>query len=522
MESYRHDATAMQPKRGETGEIGDKPDKCRQMMLRRLQRASVEVSINGYERLRPIGSGGFSEVYEAWQPEFNRRVAVKVLNVSIGSNFDRTAFEVECMAVGSVSEHPNIVNVYGAGVTDQGAPFISMELYPETLLDRVKANGIVPLAEVLDAGVQLCSALHRSHSERILHRDIKPQNIFFSSYGVPALGDFGIASLQSGPQQHQQTGFSFHYAAPEVLDGANQTEESDIYSLGATLYTALAGHRPFARGKSDSEAALTNRIMTQPPPAIARQSIPAPIERSLLGLLAKHPNDRPRSALDTGELLRDLQRRAGEAPTPLRIVEIDFDNDLTTPRSTGDERSSGRPAAVRDRDDKDSETETVTVYRARDANKRTAEFAEPEPDRRGLFGIAALISVLILGLVGMLIARNAGGDADAIDANADNSSTTTAAAIVSTTLNDTSPPRPPTDLTLQDTEEGLLISWTESEGASRYTVNFIPRGIEAREAADTELLIPADDEAIDIIRCLNVTAASEQGRTSAPSEDACR
>jgi len=219
----------------------------------------VGATISGYEQFRPIGSGGFSTVYEARQPELNRKVAVKVLTIGSGQDFDRAAFEGECRAMGTVSEHPNIVTVYESGFSQEGLPYITMELYNETLLDKIQASGFLSLEDVLVIGVQMAGALHRAHEERLLHRDIKPQNIFFSQYGEPFLGDFGIAALAHEQHVQKTFGLTFHYAAPEVLDGQMPTVSSDIYSLGATVYTALAGHRPFARpGQKEGEAAVTS------------------------------------------------------------------------------------------------------------------------------------------------------------------------------------------------------------------------------------------------------------------------
>lgn len=482
-------------------------------------------TISGYEQFRPIGSGGFSTVYQARQPELNRKVAIKVLTIGAGQDFDRAAFEGECRAMGTVSEHPNIVTVYESGFSNEGLPYITMELYNETLLDRIRASGFLPLQDVLEIGVQMAGALHRAHEERLLHRDIKPQNIFFSQYGEPFLGDFGIAALAHEQHVQKSFGLTFHYAAPEVLDGQMPTVSSDIYSLGATLYTALAGHRPFARpGQKEGEAAITNRILSEPPPPITTQQIPENIERELLSLLAKHENDRPRSALAVGKTFRDIQQRLGFPPTPMRVATHGVNEDHTVPRTqTGQQHQheSSRSAGPLDQNltasapstsPDDGLSGSVTIYRTPESKRPTAEFAEPPKDNRQWIGVGAFAAVVLLAGAGIFFALNSGQDLP--DATASDATTTTTVVIAGA-----SPPAPATGVAVRSEADEFVVSWEDAERATEYQVEFPVGDLESSRIPDTELRISAED--VDGVFCVTVQSISESGRTAPKSDQIC-
>ena len=132
---------------------------------------------------------------------------------------------------------------------------------------------------VLDVGVKIAGALQTAHDRGLLHRDIKPNNLFVSEFGEPALGDFGISTLDDERSISGGGGLTVHYAPPEVLEGSPATPLSDVYSLAATLYTLLEGTRPFApvAGARQSVGELARRIMLEEPP----RARPAPL--SLVG-----------------------------------------------------------------------------------------------------------------------------------------------------------------------------------------------------------------------------------------------
>jgi len=163
----------------------------------------------------------------------------------------------------------------------------------------------------------------------ILHRDVKPHNVLVTSYGEPALADFGIASVQLGDQATGATActtgaYTVVHAAPEILEGKAGTSAADIYSLGSTLYTLLAGQAPFAREASTGLAPLVTRILRNDVPVIPRPGVPPELEELLRRSMAARPRDRPASAAELGTSLADLGRRltcqetAGPASPPSR------------------------------------------------------------------------------------------------------------------------------------------------------------------------------------------------------------
>lgn len=281
------------------------------------------VQIDGFDELQPIGRGGFSYVFSARQRDFNRRVALKVLTFGLADERERRSFERECRAMGLVSQHPHIVTVFNAAFTTTKQPCIVMELYSGgTLGDRLKREGSLPVAFVLDVGVKIAGALQTAHDRGLLHRDIKPQNLFISEFGEPALGDFGISTLDDERTISGGGGLTVHYAPPEVLEGAPTTPISDVYSFAATLYTLLEGSRPFAPadGARQSVGELARRIMLEEPPRVRRPDVPRSLSDVLVRAMSKRPGERPVSAADLGRELQRVQGELGLSVTPLPLA----------------------------------------------------------------------------------------------------------------------------------------------------------------------------------------------------------
>ncbi len=288
----------------------------------------------GYENFTKIGSGGFSTVYRARQVSMGRDVAVKVLHADVTSELERKTFERECRAVGLLSGHPNIVTVFSEGFTDLGQPAIVMELYSGNYRDRLERTGPLPIPEVLELGVKIASALEAAHEGGVLHRDIKPHNMFVSGYGEPALGDFGISTLDDERSVSAASGLSVAYAAPEVLEDAKATAASDIYSLAASLHHLADGSPPFA---SKQLRTTVRRILTEPPAPFSREGVPTSLVDTLARAMAKEPADRFRSAADLAEALRSVQRTMGDKPTATPLRRSGDDPVVTEHLTTGAE-----------------------------------------------------------------------------------------------------------------------------------------------------------------------------------------
>jgi tRNA A-37 threonylcarbamoyl transferase component Bud32 len=276
--------------------------------------------IAGFTELERIGSGGFSVVFRAHEAAMSRDVAIKVLNSGLDTEAERRVFERECRALGQLTSHPNIVTVYHAAFTTDMRPCIVMELYHGNFRERLDRGGPLAPDELLSVGVRIAGALHTAHTAGVLHRDLKPHNIFLSAYGEPALGDFGISTIDDERSHSGASGLSVAYAAPEVLEDGAASVASDVYSLAATLYHLAAGAAPFASGDLRTSV---RRILTEAPPALPRSDLPAGLDRALRACMAKEPSERPASALALAEMLREVQHRAGLLPTTIPTVGLD-------------------------------------------------------------------------------------------------------------------------------------------------------------------------------------------------------
>jgi len=286
-----------------------------------------------------LATGGNSTVYQAWQPELDRWVAVKVLGLTLSDRRARERFLRECSAVGRLTGHPNIVTVLASGITRSDRPFLTMDLFERgSLAGLIATSGPVSVDQALRFGVKLAGALETAHRAGILHRDLKPENVLLSRFGEPALADFGIATL--GEAQGGTEAFTAAHAAPEVLDGQPATTAADVYGLGSTLWTALAARLPFGDG-SDGPLKLMLRVLQDPLPPLDREDVPPTVEEALRLAMAKVPAERPLSALAFGQHLRTLQAELGLPATDL-VVPDDLDH-LTAPGPNGGtEEPSGR------------------------------------------------------------------------------------------------------------------------------------------------------------------------------------
>ena len=279
-------------------------------------------AISGYTYVRPLGSGGFAHVFLYEQDMPRRVVAVKVLEEDLTAPRDRSAFEAEADAMARLSSHPSIVSIYQASISDDGRPYLAMEYCPHSMRARTKGRP-APLAEVLDVGVRLAGALETAHEAGVLHRDIKPSNVLISTTGRPALSDFGISSMRTDTDgEETRQAMSIPWAAPEVISGAeNGSIASEVWSLGATLYTFAAGHSPFEapERKDNTHAKMSARIEKARYTPIDAQGYEV-FNAILAQAMAKLPDARFASMREFGEELQRLQRRFGLDATPLDTV----------------------------------------------------------------------------------------------------------------------------------------------------------------------------------------------------------
>ena len=263
----------------------------------------------GFTDAEEIGRGGFGVVYRCRQEALDRHVAVKVLRRA-PDEADMERFLREQRAMGRVSGHPHIVTVLQSGATDTGLPYLVMHYHPHDSLDsRIRRHGPLSWSEALRIGVRVAGALETAHRADVLHRDIKPGNILLTEYGEPQLTDFGIARIGGGFRTTvgEITG-SPAYTAPEVLRGKNPTPAADVYGLAATLFAAITGHAAFERKEGEKVVAQFVRITSEPIPDLRPGGIPDDVCAVLERGMATEPENRPQTAAEFGDLLREVQR----------------------------------------------------------------------------------------------------------------------------------------------------------------------------------------------------------------------
>lgn len=283
----------------------------------------VPPRLTGFGYVRPLGSGGFADVYQYEQDMPRRVVAVKVLKSPITESRDRSEFEAEADAMARLSSHPSILSVYSAGVSADGRPYLAMEFCPESMRERTRGNP-APLHVVLDAGVRLAGALDTAHQAGILHRDIKPSNVLLTTTGRPALTDFGISMLRDRrASEATMDALSIPWASPEVNSRASTgTIASEIWSLGATLYTFAAGFSPFEHPdrEKNTQSKMKARILEARYRPIPGAQGYEPFDAVLRHSMQLQPEQRFASMREFGEALQQVQRAYGFDVTPLDLV----------------------------------------------------------------------------------------------------------------------------------------------------------------------------------------------------------
>lgn len=252
-----------------------------------------------YKVISLLGEGGMAIVYKIHDLITDKDAALKIMRPETAvdkTNLSR--FEREARAAASLN-HPNIVKVYNLG-TYKDLPYMVNELITgQTLKQILEIRGKFSVIESLDIMEQLCQAAYYAHQHGVIHRDIKPQNIFLSSDGTIKLADFGIATFQNAGHvtRSEVVIGSVHYMAPEISQGNPASDRSDIYSLGITFFELLTGKVPY-----DNESAVSVALMhiKDKFPSIKKYNpkVPDAVEEIINKACAKEPYERYVSAND--------------------------------------------------------------------------------------------------------------------------------------------------------------------------------------------------------------------------------
>lgn len=257
-----------------------------------------------YEIVGHVGSGGMADVYKAKDHKLNRFVAVKVLKAEFGSDTTFISkFQREAQAAAGLA-HPNIVNVFDVG-EDNGINYIVMELVEGiTLKEYISKKGRLTIKETTSIAIQVAMGLEAAHNKKIVHRDIKPQNIIISTDGKVKVTDFGIARAASSNTISTNAMGSVHYSSPEQVRGGYSDYKSDIYSLGITMYEMVTGTVPFD-GDTTVSIAIKHLQEEMIPPSELNPQLPHSLEEIIMKCTQKSPDRRYNSL---AELIGDLKQ----------------------------------------------------------------------------------------------------------------------------------------------------------------------------------------------------------------------
>jgi serine/threonine-protein kinase len=279
-----------------------------------------------------IGKGGMGAVYRAEHVRLAKPCAIKVLlrGHAPGSPQERRFYREARVA--ATMGHPNITEVFDVGTLDDGTPFLAMELLEgETLADRIKLEGALPIDDVVGFAEQILSGLAAAHAKGIVHRDLKPENVFLvrkpgKDEVIAKLLDFGISKnlVSEDTLSLTQTGAVVgtpFYLSPEQARGEKHDHRIDLWACGVVMYEALAGRLPF---HADNYNALLIKIVSDrpTPPSVYRPSIPPAIESVVMTALAHKADERFQTADDMLVALR-LARTA----TTAKKIHVSMDGE---------------------------------------------------------------------------------------------------------------------------------------------------------------------------------------------------
>ncbi|MCP2359455.1 serine/threonine protein kinase [Nonomuraea thailandensis] len=400
-----------------------------------------------YQLQEPIGRGGMGIVWRAYDELLDRTVAVKEVRyaAALGEEVQllnrRTMREARAAAR---FEHPNVIVVHDV-IEEDERPWIVMQLVPSRSLGAViKQDGPLPPKRVAEIGLAVLDALHRAHEAGVLHRDVKPENVLLADDGRVVLTDFGIATLETETQL-TVTGLAGTpaFIAPERLKGLPARRESDLWSLGATLYTAVEGRSPHERGMA---LATMHAVLTDEPDPATHAG---PLSDVISGLLVKEPVQRLTYEETQRMLRRALRAMIAAEPdsgstgpsNPPLTKQFPAAQELQVPAPAEQKRPAApparpkRPAKARrpyepveddtptdpnllaDRASQEAMpetgariTQTPTAEPPRPPAESTMDAARPDPQRKPTIVIAAAIAVLLVAAVGGYLGLNSAPD----------------------------------------------------------------------------------------------------------------
>jgi serine/threonine-protein kinase len=286
--------------------------------------APAERTLGRYRVRRRVGAGGFARVYQAYDPELDLDVALKILKPELAAEPETVErFRREASTAAKL-RHPNVVTVLNVGRLDEafdgapaGTPYLVMDFLPSSLEKRLAERGSIAESELARVGEDVARGLAYAHERGVVHRDVKPDNVLFAADGRAMVSDFGIAravDARVSSVSRQVVLGTPSYFSPEQARGLPLDGRSDIYALGVTLYQAATGALPF--GGDDWYDVMRQHVETAPRSPRERAPHLSPtFEAVLLRCLAKDPADRFHSASELADALSALRAHGAEAAT---------------------------------------------------------------------------------------------------------------------------------------------------------------------------------------------------------------
>ena len=305
-----------------------------------MEGTSPDFNLSHYRIVSKLGAGGMGEVYLAQDSRLDRKVALKILPEDLAIDDERMRRFVQEAKAASALNHPNIITIYEIGETGK-QHFIAAEYIDGETLHTQLSRGPMPIGSVLDTGVQIASALDAAHQARIIHRDIKPDNVMVRPDGLIKVLDFGIAKVSEPPpvlgadleaattlKGGTSPGLiigTAAYMSPEQAKGLTVDARTDIFSFGVVLYEMLTGRKAF---DGETPMDVIGAILYKEPKPIRQLTpqVPPEVERIVNKLLRKDPNERYQTVKDVLIDLKDVRKelefqdqlKAGPAPQPLK------------------------------------------------------------------------------------------------------------------------------------------------------------------------------------------------------------
>ena len=354
-----------------------------------MEGLSPNLDLQHYRILSKLGAGGMGEVYLAFDPRLDRKVALKILPENLASDSERMRRFVQEAKAASALNHPNIITIYEIGVTGN-QHFIAAEYINGETLHRRLRSGPMSLKSMLDISIQIASALQAAHEAKIVHRDIKPENVMVRPDGLIKVLDFGIAkvaepvttlgaeavtTIKGGTSPGVIVGTAA-YMSPEQARAKAVDARTDIFSFGVVLYEMLTGRKPF---EGETAMDVISAILHKEPPSIREMVPEAPqeVERIVNKLLRKDSEERYQTVKDLLIDLKDVRK------------ELEFQDKLKLTPASSREKTKIEVAQI--------------TSDGRAPATSSAEYIVSEIKKRK-FGVVAALAVLVLVSAGIFYA----------------------------------------------------------------------------------------------------------------------